>query len=142
MATAITVAGTAAVLLAGCTTSQQTAGPHSGSTPASAASHSSAPPGMTGAVVAVTVPTDQAPANLQPGSTVRIVGVHQGPEDLPLTGTVVAVRPHGELLTVDVFPQNFGAGDTAILTALLTPPSPLSLVQINGPITMKKVSAQ
>lgn len=138
LASGLGAAAIAAALMAGCS-----ADGRSEPGPVSPAPHSSATHTTTGAVVAVTVPADRAPATVPLASTVRIVGVHRGSEDLPLTGQVIAVRAHADLITVDVVPQNFTVdGDTELLTTLTNPPSPLSLVQLSGPITTKEASAE
>lgn len=88
----------------------------------------------TGAVVPVTVDADRAPANIQSGSVVRIVGVRQESADIPLAGAVVAVRHHAGHVTVDLVPQNFGVDSPNLIPELTHPAQPLGLVQVSGPI--------
>lgn len=83
----------------------------------------------------MTVPAVQAPAELRPGSHVQILGVDDPELSAPgqqrtYIAHVVAVRPHGDTVTVDLSPQNY---TTDLGAPLANPTRPLTLIQLEAP---------
>ncbi|MAU80866.1 MAG: hypothetical protein CME34_03145 [Gordonia sp.] len=124
---AVTMAA-AAVSLLGCSSGQTPATSTVTSAPATAITED-------GPVVPVTIPTVQAPAELRPGSRVQILGVDDAELVAPgqqrtYVAKVVAVRPHGDSVTVDLSPPGY---TTDLGAPLANPRHPLTLIQLDAP---------
>ncbi|MCZ4537999.1 hypothetical protein O4159_21575 [Gordonia terrae] len=65
----------------------------------------------------------------------KILGVTEAAVDgMEVVGHVVAIRPHGDQLTIDLTPANSHLLiGTETATALANPPHPLTVIQLEAP---------
>ena len=126
-----TAAAIATPLLLGCTTTEATTSPPPSAT---AVASATAEPAVDG-VIPVPVSAVRAPAGLRPGASVKILGVTEAAVDgMGVVGHVVAIRPHGDQLTIDLTPANSHLLiGTETATALANPPHPLTVIQLEAP---------